>query len=506
MGSQDNKRLAQNTAFLYFRMFFAIIIGLYTSRVVLNTLGVVDYGVYNVVGGFVGLFSFLTNSLASSMQRYYNYEGIADIQNGYSRVLTCGIVIHFAFSLILLAIFETMGIWYVNNVAVIPTERMYAANFVLQTVAISSILTMMTSPYAGIIMAKERMDFAALVGIGDILLRLILVILLPIIPYDKLIIFSIISLIVTAINFISNVVYCRFQFPEIRVYFNKQNDLYRKLLSFTGWNIIGTFALMSKGQGINMLLNFFFGPVINAARGIAYQVNTALSNFYYNVATAFRPQIVDAFAKGDNERTRNLMYIESKICFVLILLLITPVIVEINYVLHLWLGDVVPKHTPIFTALILIETLVYTLHTPCSQVVQAVGFVKKFQIINTVINLSILPVSWILLLIGFEAEIVFIVNIIFAIINTVWCLIYTNKIFYFNLKQYLREVMIPCGIMSLLAPVFPVIVSEFFPESFLRLIISFVSSAAILAISSYFVILRNNEKVFVKQIIKSLLK
>lgn len=506
MGSQDNKRLAKNTAFLYFRMFFAVIIGLYTSRVVLNTLGVLDYGVYNVVGGFVGLFNFLTNSLASSMQRYYNFEGITDSQNGYSRVLTCGIVIHFAFSLILLAIFETVGIWYVNDVAVIPTERMYAANFVLQTVAISSIFTMMTSPYAGIIMAKERMDFTALVGVGDILLRLILVVLLPIVPYDKLIMFSIISLAVTAINFIANIVYCRLQFPEIKVRFNNHNGLYRKLLSFTGWNMAGTFAMMSKGQGVNMLLNFFFGPVINAARGIAYQVNTALSNFYYNVATAFRPQIVDAYAKGDNDRTRKLMYTETKICYVLILLLITPVIVEIDYVLHLWLGDVVPKHTPIFTALVLFETLVYTLHTPCSQVVQAVGRIKTFQIINTVVNISVLPVSWILLLVGLDAEIVFIINIIFAIINTIWCLIYTNNIFNFDLGKYLRHVVVPCGIISLFAPVLPIIISWMLPESLLRLAVSFFSSTVMLLISSYFIVLDNNEKNFVRQTFKCILK
>lgn len=506
MVKQDNKRLAKNIAFLYFRMFFAIIIGLYTSRVVLNTLGVVDYGVYNVVGGFVGLFNFLNNSLASSMQRYYNFEGTKDIKNGYSRVLTCGFVIHLIFSLILLVIFETIGLWYVNDIAVIPIERMFAANFVLQTVAISSILTMMTSPYSGIIMAKERMDFTAFVGIGDILLRLILVILLPIIPYDKLVVLSIVNLLVTSINFISNVIYCRFQFPEIKICFNNQNGLYRQLLSFTGWNMFGTFAMMLKGQGVNMLLNFFFGPVINAARGIAYQVNTALSNFYYNIATAFRPQIVDAYAKGNSERTRRLMFIETKICYLLILLLITPVIVEIDYVLHLWLGDVVPDHTAIFTILVLIETLVYTLHTPCSQVVQALGRIKTFQMINTVINLALLPVSWGLLWVGLDAEVVFIVNIIFGVINTVWCLIYTNKVFYLNLRKYLQNVIIPCGIMSLIAPVSPVIISRFYPESFVRLAISCVVSTATLLILSYFIVLEKGEKDFIKQMIKNKLK
>ena len=473
-----------------------MVIALYTSRVVLNTLGVVDYGVNNVVGSFIGLFSFLTNSLSSSMQRYYNFEGSKDGNIGFSNVLSAGIKIHLVVSLIVTFIFETAGIWYVNNVAVIPTGRIVAANFLFQVVVVSSVLSIMSSPFSGIILAKEHMNFAAFVGIGDVILRLLLVILLPYIPFDKLVAYSIITLLVTIVNVLSNVAYIKFKFPEIRIIWNHTGTLQNNILSFTGWNMAGTFAMMLKGQGINMLLNFFFGPIVNAARGIAYQVNTSLSNFYYNVAIAFRPQIVNSYASEDYERTKYLMFLESRICFALIMILITPMIIEMPYVLSIWLGNIVPEHTIAFASLILIETLVYTLHTPCSQVVLAVGRIRNFQIVNTVVNLGLLPTSWICLMLGYRAEMVFVINIVFAIINTIWCLCYTNTIFRFGLIPYFKRVILPCLALALCTPIVPYILTLIMPFGFIRLLVVFITSSFILIIGTYYILLNRNERSF----------
>lgn len=500
--NQENKRLAKNTFFLYFRMFFAMIIALYTSRIVLNTLGVIDYGVYNVVGGFVGMFSFLTQSLSSSMQRYYNYEGSA--KGNYSQILSCGFAIHIVFSVILILILESIGLWYINNILTLPTDRLLSANFLYQTVIFSSSISIITSPYLGIIMAKERIDFVALVGISEVILRLLLVAILPYVPYDKLIVFSIINLSITFFNFIAYLLYCKLKFSDISLHFINRSNLYKKLLVFTTWNMIGTFALMLKGQGVNLILNYYFGPIINASRGIAYQINTSLSNFYYNIVTAFRPQVVNSCANSNYNRTKKLMFLESKICYVLMLFLIIPMILENDFILHLWLGDVVPSYTNIFSKLILIETLIYTFHTPCSQVVQGMGKIKKFQLINTVINIGLLPVSWVFLYLGFNAEIVFIINIIFALFNTIFCIVYTNKIFNFGLINYISNVIFPCILITIISVLSSLYITDYYTSSFNRLFSVILISGLTILFFSYLLLLNNNERHIINLYIKKL--
>lgn len=450
-------------------MFFVLIVSLYTSRVVLNTLGVVDYGIYNVVSGFVSLFAFLNATLSASVQRFYNYEGTINGSEGFRSVYVASLIIHTVLALIIFILLESFGIWYINNVMVLPSERLFAANVVFHTSVISLLIIFMQIPYLGAVMAKQCMSFYAFVSIIDTILKLLIVIALPYLPFDKLLVYAFFALAVSIIDFALYYFYAKSKFKEISFEFVLNKPLYKKILGFTGWNVIGTFAFMLKGQGINMLLNVFFGPIINAARGIAYQVEGAISGFSSNIAIAFRPQVVNNYAQNENDKVRTLIFTESRVCFMLIATLIAPVMIDLKYILHLWLGDSVPDMTYSFTLLVLIDTLVCTLNTPCTQIVQATGKIRKYQIASTIVNILLLPACWVFLKLGFNPIIVFVLIIVFSILNQIVCIIFANKVFPINFKRYYNEVLIPCLFYLILLPIIPLLISYILDMTFYRL-------------------------------------
>lgn len=496
-----NKTISKNTAFLYLRMLFVLFVSLYTSRVVLNTLGVVDYGVYNVVAGFVSLFSFLNATLASSMQRFYNYEGTLSPTDGYNNVYSSGLLIHLVLCAVLLIILETVGIWYLNNRIVIPAERMFSANVVYQSAIMSLLLLILQIPYMGAILASEKMSFYALVSIADVLIKLVLVIILPHLPYDKLIMFSLISLSVSLFNFLCYYIYAKGKL-NLRFRRHLKEGLFKSIFSFSQWNLLGTFAFMIKGQGINLMLNSFFGPVINAARGISYQVNSAITGFSSNITIAFRPQIVNSYAAGEHERVESLFITESKICFVLISLLVIPVIIEMDYLLNLWLGDVVPNYTKIFTTLVLLDSLVNTLNTPCSQVAFAVGQIQRFQIASSIVNLLLLPFCWIGLHVCGNPVVVFSLTIIFSIINQGICLYQLLRIFKYSISHYIKKVIFRLLVFILTLPVIPYIVCEIMPSSFVRLVLVVMATLLYGILATYFLVLDFRERGYLMNLLR----
>lgn len=463
LNEQDNKRLAKNTAFLYVRMFFVLIVSFYTSRVVLQALGVDDFGIYNVVAGFVSLFGFFNATLSSSMQRFYNFEGAKNKARGYHEVYVAGLSIHLVIAFSLFVLLETVGVWYVNSVMVVTEGRLFAANLVYQASVLSMLLVILQIPYTGAILADERMDYYALISIVDVVLKLLAVLALPILPYDSLVVYSVLLLIVSAITFLCYFIYSKSKILDSIVSFH---DLFRKgsnrlllkkILGFSGWNLFGTFAFMVKAQGLNLLLNFFFGPVVNAARGIAMQVNGGISSFSNNIAISFRPQIVNAYAKADTSRCLSLMFFESKICFSLILLMILPVMIDMDYLLSLWLGAVIPERSTVFSVLVLIDALVCTLNTPLTQVAFATGEIKNYQIWSSCVNLLLLPVSYFLLKMGYHPESVFWITIVFSIVNNLVCFYAVRKLVPFSVVEYLRVVLLPCFAVSLLVSVVPLV-------------------------------------------------
>lgn len=499
----NNKRIAKNTMFLYIRMFFSLLVSLYTSRVVLNTLGIVDYGVYNTVAGFVTMFSFLNSTLSASIQRFFNFEGARNGIEGYKTVYSAGILIHLIVMFIILLLLETVGVWYVNCVMVIPDDRIASANTVFQFSVASLCLLVMMIPYIGAIMASEKMDFYAIVSVIDTLFKLCCVLALPYLPFDKLSTYGALLLFITIIDFFAYFLYSKRKILKFRFQLNKGRSLIRHLLSFSGWNVIGTFAFMLKGQALNMMLNFFFGPVINAARGIAYQINGAINSFSLNISIAYRPQIVQAYSRGEETRVNFLFFSQSKVCFALISLLIIPVIVDIDYILEIWLGENVPQYTAVFAILVLLDSLVCTLNTPCTQVVFATGKIRNYQIASSCVNLLLLPVCWLFFFLGFNATSSFIVTIIFSILNQIICVIQLLKVFNLNVRSYLLNVIAPC-VMFFILCFFPgYIVFNIMHPSFVRLIVICAISVLWGCLLTWFLILNEDERKKIISILKN---
>ena len=330
--STNNKRIAKNTFFLTIRMIFVTLVYIYTSRVILNALGVVDYGIYNVIGGFVSMFGFLNLSLANGIQRFYN----------------AALIIQGVLALVILLLLESVGLWYLYSKMVIPVERFHIAFWLFQFSVLTSLLTIIQIPFQAAIMSYEKMDFYAIVSIFDVLLNLFIALAIPFVSLDKLLIFGLLTLIRAVVIFCMYFLFCKRNFTALKIQDKLDKVLLREMLSFSGWNMFGSFGGMVKDQGLNMILNLFFGPVVNAAKGIATQVAGAVQGFVSNISIAVRPQLTGSYASGDKERAFRMMYTLSKLSFIILYILSLPLIIEVDYVLHLWLGENVPDNASAF--------------------------------------------------------------------------------------------------------------------------------------------------------------
>ena len=498
----NNKRIAKNTMFLYIRMFVSLLVTLYTTRVVLQTLGVVDYGVYNTVAGFVSMFAFLNSTLAASIQRFYNFEAARDGIEGYKRVYSTGILIHLFVMIFIIILLEGIGVWYVNNVMVLPDDRLTSANIVFQTSMISLCLLLISIPYSGAIMAAERMDFYAIVSIVETLLKLLCVLILPYLPYDKLSIYGILLMLVSIFSFLLYAIYAKKNILKFKIELSCDRSLLKDMLSFSSWNVVGTFSFMLKGQALNMLLNFYFGPVVNAARGIAFQVSNAVSSFSANLTVAFRPQLVVSYSKNDYDRVNFLFFIQSKICFALIAILITPIILNIDFILKVWLGSEVPQYTALFSILVLFDALICSLNTPCTQLVSATGNIKWYQIASSCVNIMLLPVCWLFLYNGFDPESTFIITIVFSVLNQAVCVGQLLRVFDINKSKYFKTVIVPCIMFTILLPIPGYLFTFIINHTFLKLCVVSGVSIVFGLMLSYCLFLSKTEKTQVLILIK----
>lgn len=483
-------------------MFFVLIVSLYTSRVVLQMLGVVDFGVYSVVAGFVSMFGFLNSTLTASMQRYYNFEGVRD-EHGLQKVYSAGLFIHIILAAVILLLMETAGRWYLNSVMVIPQDRMYAAGLVFQASALSMLSMLLQIPYSGAIISAEKMDYYAVVSITDVVLKLAAVFILPYIPLDKLVLYSVALAIISIFDFFAYFIYSKVRILKFKATRDFDSDLFKSIISFSGWNLFGTFVFMLKGQGVNMVLNYFFGPMINAARGVANQVSAAVSGFSVNIMTAFQPQVVESYSRGDFDRTRNLMFIESRIAFFLILTVISPVIVNVDFLLNIWLGDVIPDSSGLFSTLILIDVLVCTLNTPCTQVISATGKLKLYQICTSSVNILLVPICCLLLYLGFDASSVFVATIAISIVNQCVSIAVVQKQFAVGIQSYLKVVILPCLSALLIIGGSQYCCCFFLDDYLVRFIVSVVADVVLAVPVFYWVVATTNEKAYVSQFLKS---
>ena len=453
--SGNNKRIAKNTLLLYVRMLFMMLVSLYTSRVVLNTLGVVDFGVYNVVGGVIAMLGFLTGSLGAASSRYITYDlGIGDMaimKRTFGNIKS----IHYILAGVILLIGETVGLWFVVTKLQIPAERATAAFWVYQFSILSSMLAVISVPYNATIIAHEKMSAFAYISIADAVLKLLIVYLLVVIPYDKLIIYAVLLFVIQSFDQFVYIVYCSKHFEEIRSRCCYDKKQFKEIFAFAGWTMNGNLAVMGYTQGLNILLNMFFGPAVNAARGIAVQVQGVCQMFCVNFQMALNPQLTKSYAKGDITSMHSLLIKSSKFSFYILYVIAVPLMFEAHTVLKLWLG-IVPEHTVSFLRLILIVGLLYTLSNPIIVSVHATGKLKKFQIIEGTMLLMIVPIAYLLLKIfGIAPEIVFVVHIIVEICTQYARVRIVLPMIQMKLRIYLREVILPIIMVVIISPILP---------------------------------------------------
>ena len=500
--SQDNKRLAKNTLFLYFRMFLTLLVGLYTSRVVLNVLGVVDYGINNVVGGIVTIFASLNGAMASTSSRYITfYLGKGD-NNRLREIFSTVAFVHIGIAILVILLCETIGLWFFYNKMQIPAARMDVAFWLLQFSFASSFLSMINTPFTGLIIAHERMNIYAYISIFDVLAKLAIAFLIQITPIDRLFTYGLLFLIVNFIDFIIYRSYCVHKFDESHIKWIFDKPLFKELANYFGWSIAGNVALAFNGQGMNMLLNMFFGPAVNAARGVAYQIQNIINQFVSNFQVALNPQIVKTYANKEMQRMYTLMYASSKYGFLLLFFLSLPVMVCAKYILTLWLG-IVPVHTVNFVRIILITCMVSAMSNSSVVAAGATGKIRNYTLIVATLALLPLPVSYILLKFIDIPELVFATLLFFECLSLSARLQQKRKMIGLSIIQYLKHVIFPVLGVVLSSAWIPIVVYNLLDVNLWTTALICCISFLCVGVSIYIIGLNPNEKLMARSIVKN---
>ncbi len=431
-------------------MFFLMIISLYTSRVVLQTLGVSDYGVYNVVGGFVSLFAILTNSLSNAISRYITIEiGRHDIERA-NKVFCISVNLLLLMAVIVLIISEIFGIWFINCHLNVPLSRLTAARWVFQFSLLSFVVGLVSIPYNALIIAHERMSAFAFISIFEAVFKLFSIYIIAIISFDKLILWAGMQTLSSLVIRLIYGFYCSREFEECRYHLFMQRKIFKEMGFFAGWNFIGEAAGILRNQGVNVLLNLYFGPIVNAANGIAMQVNGMVSQFSGNFLTAVNPQIIKRYAEDNLDSSYSLVKRSAKFSFFLMLIITSPLLCETDFFLTLWLGEY-PKDTVVFVQLFLVLSLIEILSYPIITLQRATGVVRDYQIVSGTIHLLNFPLAWLFLMQGFPAYWVYCIAIFLAIINTFARLYMLNRIVPISMLAFYIQVLFKVLVVSLIS-------------------------------------------------------
>ena len=503
---EDNKRIAKNTLLLYIRLVFVLLISLYTSRVVLQTLGIVDYGIYNVVAGFVSMFAFLNTSLTNSVQRFYNFEKGKNGLDGIQKVFISTHYIQMILGIFVLLLTETIGLWYISNKMVYPHERTIAVHIVYQASVAALLFVVIQIPYSAAIIAHERINIYAIVGVLDVILKLIAALLVPYIGYDHLGIYGVFIGGVALVDYLFYFVYSRRHFPYLRIKKVFYKETFIEMIKFSGWTAFNTLSQVVRHQGINLLVNLFFGPIVNAAHGIAYRVKGALLGFVMNITTAAQPQVVESYAVGNIARTQQLMYTVSKFIFLSLYIVALPIMIETDYVLHLWLGKDVPQYTVIFTVLVLVSTMIDILNTPITMVVSATGNIGLYNFWSSILGIVVLPIAYICLKNGFNPVSVYVVSLLSSIVMQLTCMIIMKKVTKFQILNYVRRVLMPIITVVISTVFIPLFIEKHLEEGLIRFVAVTISSFAVVLLSSLLIGLNPRERYFVFTSIRKLSK
>lgn len=484
--SANSKRIAKNTVFLYTRMLFIMLIALYTSRIILATLGIEDYGIYNVIGGISTSLIFLSASLSNATQRYLNFEIGTNNNTQLSHIFNLSLLIYAIYAIIALLAVEFGGMWLIHHKLIIPESRIDAAIWVLHATSITLFATLLCSVFDSVLIARENMKIYAFVGIFDVVGKLVIVLLLYCGTFDKLKLYAVLMTLVVISSRLISTIYCLRKYPECTLKFYWNRNLFKDMFKFTGWNAIGTTVFILNDQGLNILLNIFFGPAINAARAIAVHVKSAVTGFTSNFLTAVRPQIIKSYAAGDIEYFLNLVFNSSRYSFFLLWIICLPIMIRSDQILTIWLKSV-PDQTNEFVTWMLIFSLVNCVCDPIWQAMQAIGKLRRYILIGSIIYLTAFPLSALFFKLGKAPLIAFQILTVVRVAYLLAAVLILKHFVTFSIRTYVIRVFVPIIKVVLISAPVLFFINPLFGQSFIALIIVGITSVIVIALAIFLV-------------------
>ncbi len=495
----STKNIAKNSLFLYLRMFVNMVVSLFTAGIVLNTLGITDYGIYSIVGGFVSMFGFLNTSMSSATQRFLSFDlGKNDLEQ-LRKTFSTTVTIHLAIALLIVLCLETFGLWYINNKLNVPVERLGAVNIVYQFSVFSAFFTVVQVPYNALITAHERFNVFAYISFLDIFFKLIILFLIRNINFDKLVLYAGLLFVASFIIRMIYRIYCRSNFVESRYKFYFEKSYFKVMLSFTGWNLFGNIADVARGQGNNLLLNFFYGTTINAASGIAMQVQNFVKIFITSFQKAVNPQIVKSYAKNDLQHTIFLMKESARLSFFLMSLVAMPVLFNIHFVLTLWLKKF-PEQTIDFIYLSISIAMIETISNPLMMGAGATGKIKWYQIVIGTLSFMSLPLAYVGLQVVDNPNVVYASVLIMNFLTLYFRLFFLERMINQKVSDFAKEVLSKIFIHSILVFLWHYLMYIYIGRANSLLIFLLTSMLSVFGSSLilYFISLSSKEKEFIK--------
>ncbi|MBA7934715.1 lipopolysaccharide biosynthesis protein [Klebsiella sp. RHBSTW-00215] len=501
MSISSGKRLAKNTVFLYIRMIFMMLITLYSSRIVLKELGIIDFGLYNVIGGVVLLFSFLNGAMTAATQRFLSYELGKLIDSNVGAVFKACLHVHLVIALIVFVFGELIGLWMVNYLLKIPQGMFYAANIVFQFSLLTVVISVISIPYNALIIAFERMSVFSYISILDALLKLLAAFILIFLSVNKLVYYAVMLFIFSLMIRFVYALYCKFFIVEIRSSNQYSKEFVWELTRFASWNLVGNLAVVTYTQGINILLNVLFGSPVNAARALALQVQTAIIGFSSSFQMAINPQITKTYSSGKLDEMHSLIFISSKLSFLLIFLLSFPILIETKFVLVLWLGQL-PDYATEFCRIALLISIVEATSNPLIISAQATGNIKKYQLTVGGVLLLIIPISYAVAQITSSPISVFYVQVIVTILAQIIRLLFVRNMVSISLRKYFIKIVGRAIIFSVVVSIVPYCMTKFIEDGWERFIYTSLAFYFISFFSIYYIYLDKDEKIIIFNIIK----
>lgn len=502
---ENNKRIAKNTLFLYFRTLIILMVSLYTSRVILNALGVEDYGVYNVVGGVVSMFNVISGALSSAISRFITFELGKGKTEKLKVVFSTSVNIQFAISLLVILIGEIVGLWFLNYKMNIPPERLVAANWVLQCSLLTFCINLISVPYNASIIAHEKMNTFAYVSILEAFLKLAVCFLIIISPWDRLVFYAILLVCVSIIIRMTYTVYCHRHFEESHYHFVFDKRVMKEMTGFAGWNFFTNSAYVFNHQGVNLLVNLFFGVTVNAARGIAMQVEHAVVQLVNSFTTAIKPQITKSYAAGNKEEMIALVCRGAKFSYFLMFIFALPVLMEAEYILTIWL-KIIPPHAVNFVRLSIIATMINVIGITGYTACMATGKIRKYVLCITPVTCLVFFLSWISFKLGAPSETPYILYALVYIGNEIIRLKMMKELLDFPILRFVKDVICVIVVVTLITPVVPLSITLYMEPSAIRLIITIFVCLATATTTVFLLGLTKNERHFVVDYLSAKLK